>query len=322
MYKIIYLIIFFIILFYILDRIKEIIYNFNNIYINNFNNIYINNFNTIILNYNIYIDNSTFILKHYNLINNIILCRFIKKYEINSNNNINIRYNKNLKFKLFISSNIDYEKYHLNRLIKNINEINIPNNCVHIIIGGYPEEKIEYINEIEIIKVPYRSFEFTSFSYIIKNPDKYDFDYAFFSHDTVIFGNNFYNNIKENINYMNNYNYETMGIDDYYSMNIGLYTKNIILKNKSIINDITIYNNDKKNLFKLKERLILIEDVILYSGKKYNKKNILKEIKYKGKDSNNKIVNLWRKHYINIDIIKIQTNNGINGKVKSIYSPI
>lgn len=242
-------------------------------------------------------------------------------YPFIANNIENMEDNSSSKFHIFISSNIDYEKIHLSRLIENIENINIPNNIVHIIIGGYDKESIEYINNIEIIRVPYRAFEFTPFTYIIKNPDKYDFDYAFFSHDSVTFGENFYNSILKYIHYMNNNNFDTMGIEpNAMSMNIGIYKKNVIFKNVDLINSITIYSNDKDKLFELKNRLVPVEDTILKSGNHYHNNDLYPEVtQYKDYNAEKKLVDLWKKYYKNIDFTKIQTNNG---NIFSISSPI
>ena len=96
-------------------------------------------------------------------------------------------------FHIFIASCYEGLDTQVPRLINNILEVNIPVNFVHFIIGGCPEDKVYYDNGIEMVNVKYRCFEFTPHIYIVNNPDKYDFDFAFFTHDTVKFGKNFYN---------------------------------------------------------------------------------------------------------------------------------
>lgn len=127
-----------------------------------------------------------------------------------------------------------------------------------------PNDNIYYENGIEIINVKYRCFEFTPLIYIVNNSDKYNFDYAFFTHDTVKFGKNFYNTILNDILYLKNTNFHTMKIDNsWLSMNIGIYSKNIILENKNTLLDLSIDTNDKDELMKLKHKLIYYEDFIL-----------------------------------------------------------
>ena len=132
-------------------------------------------------------------------------------------------------FHIFIASCYEGLNIQIPRLINNILEVNIPVNFVHFIVGGCPDNKIYYENGIEIINVTYRCFEFTPHIYIVNNSDKYDFNYAFFTHDTVKFGKNFYNVILEDIICLKNTNFNTMKIENSMpSMNIGIYSKNII----------------------------------------------------------------------------------------------
>jgi hypothetical protein len=120
---------------------------------------------------------------------------------------------------------------------------------------------------------------------------------------------------------MNNNNFDTMGIEpNAMSMNIGVYTKNVILKNSDLINSITIYSNDKDKLFELKNKLVPVEDTILKSGNHFHNNDLYPEVtQYKDYNSEKKLVDLWKKYYKNIDFTKIQTNNG---HIFSISSPI
>ncbi len=165
---------------------------------------------------------------------------------------------------IFIASCYEGLKRQVPRLINNILEVNIPTNFVHFVVGGCPNDNIYYENGIEIINVKYRCFEFTPLIYIVNNSDKYNFDYAFFTHDTVKFGKNFYNTILNDILYLKNTNFHTMKIENSLaSMNIGIYSKNIILENKNTLLDLSIDTNDKDELMKLKHKLLYYEDFIL-----------------------------------------------------------
>jgi hypothetical protein len=117
-------------------------------------------------------------------------------------------------FHIFISSCKEAINTQIPRIIVNINEMNIPKDYVHIIIGGCDNDTVETMNGIEIIKVRYRCFEFTPHIYISKNADKYDFDYAFFTHDTVKFGPLFYSTICKDILEIRNTTYDTKKIEN------------------------------------------------------------------------------------------------------------
>jgi hypothetical protein len=169
-------------------------------------------------------------------------------------------------FHIFISSCFEGLDTQVQRLVKNILESDIPSDFVHFIVGGCPSNEIYYNNGIEFVHVTYRCFEFTPFIYIANNPDKYDFMFAFFTHDTVKFGSNFYQTIKSDICFLKNNSFQTMKIENkpgYPSMNIGVYSKKIILDNKDKILSLKLDTNDPEELMKMKHKLLHYEDFIL-----------------------------------------------------------
>jgi len=218
----------------------------------------------------------------------------------------------NDNFPIFIASCYEALNIQIPRLIDNIIKSNIPTNYVHIIVGGCPDEKIYYKNDILIIHVKYRCFEFTPFVFVINNPDYFNFDYAFFTHDTVEFGTNFYNVIKNDIIHCRNNNYDTMKIEviskEYPSMNIGIYSKNIILKNKDVLSCLPIYSNDYNDIMQLKHKVVSIEDFILNQNSYYNKDNISIIVPTVFKGVNGVISNGLTRTFKRIDFIKYQSN--------------
>lgn len=213
-------------------------------------------------------------------------------------------------FPIIIASCYEALNIQVPRLIDNIIKCNIPTDYVYIIIGGCPDEKIYSINNIEIIHVKYRCFEFTPFVFIINNPDYFNFDYAFLTHDTVSFGNNFYDIIKNDIIHCRNNNYDTMKIETniHPSMNIGIYSKNIILKNKDVLNSLPIYSNDHNDVMQLKYKVVSHEDFILNQNNYYNKDNISIIVPTEFKGVNGVISNGLTRNFTRIDFIKYQSN--------------
>ena len=69
-------------------------------------------------------------------------------------------------YHIFIASCFEGLGVQVPRIIKNIVEVGIPVEYVHIIVGGCPCDKIYYHNGIEIVQVMYRCFEFTPHIYI------------------------------------------------------------------------------------------------------------------------------------------------------------
>ena len=215
-----------------------------------------------------------------------------------------------LHFHIFIASCYEGLDIQVPRLINNILNVNIPLNFVHFIVGGCPNDKVYYENGIEIINVKYRCFEFTPHIYIVNNPDKYNFDYAFFTHDTVTFGKNFYNIILNDISYLKNTNYHGMKIENSLpSMNIGIYSKNIILENKNTLLDLSINTNDKVELMNLKHKLIHYEDFILNKNN-YNNGDSSRNIPQQFIGVNGDVSSGLLRFFERIDFIKYQSNAG------------
>ena len=217
--------------------------------------------------------------------------------------------NRMANYHIFIASCFEGLGVQVPRIIKNIIEVGIPVEYVHIIVGGCPCDKIYYHNGIEIVQVMYRCFEFTPHIYIANCPNKYDFDFAFLTHDTVSFGKNFYNLTKEYIEYMRNNRYDTMRIDiQLPSMNIGIYSKKIIVKNRDKLSEITLYTNDKDELMILKRKLTSYEDFILNQNNYYNPNNISEHIVNVFEGINGVKSNGLIRNFKYIDFVKYQSN--------------
>ena len=211
-------------------------------------------------------------------------------------------------FHIFIASCYEGLDTQAPRLINNILEVNIPVNFVHFIIGGCPEDKVYYDNGIEMVNVKYRCFEFTPHIYIVNNPDKYDFDFAFFTHDTVKFGKNFYNIILKDISHLTKSRFGAMKIDNSLpSMNIGLYRKNIILKSKTTLLELSLNTNDKDELMKMKRKLCSYEDFILNKNN-YNNRDVSINTPRQFTGENGSVSNGLLREFKRIDFIKYQSN--------------
>ncbi len=216
----------------------------------------------------------------------------------------------NNNYHIFIASCYEGLNIQIPRLIKNILDIRtIPLEYVHFIVGGCPEEKTYFQNGIEIVNVKYRCFEFTPLIYVEKNPDKYNFDFAFFTHDTVIFGSNFYDTIKQDIIYMRRTTYDTMKIDtSTLTMNIGIYSKKIILLNKNLLEQICVYNNNPDVLLKLKHILCKHEDYILNQNHYYRQDNVSELIPKILEGINGTKCKGYLRNFRRIDFLKYQSN--------------
>ena len=92
------------------------------------------------------------------------------------------------------------------------------------------------------------------------------------------------------------------------SMNIGIYSKKIILNNKKQLLNLSIDTNDKKYLMKLKHKLINYEDFILDQNNYFDQNNTSSCIVKILEGINGTKTNGYIRVFKNIDFIKYQSN--------------
>lgn len=216
----------------------------------------------------------------------------------------------NTKPHLFIASSVDYEKYHLDRLISNLREVLFPPELIHFIIGGCPEESHEELEDhITIDRVPYRCFEFTPMIFITKNPSRYPFEYGFFAHDTISVGPRFFPYLEEVVASMKSGGVKTAPIElGQHSMNIGVYHRNTLFANQHDLENLCLYTNNTDALWATKNKLMYYEDKILYQGplcRKFSEVPVIELVHYPdgGRHSLRKLFKRW-------DLVKLQQNHG------------
>jgi hypothetical protein len=220
--------------------------------------------------------------------------------------------NKNL---IFISSCIENHTGML-KLIDNITDCNIPPENVHIIVGGADKDSVEYIKNIEVVYVQYRCFEFTPMIYIIKNKDKYDFEYSLFLHDTVYFTKDSWNAIVDTISELSKTQYSTRKAVynklKYPSMNIGIYSKDILFNVdvKNTLLELCCYSNLPNDLYALKSKLVNYEDFILNKNCYPPSTDDIEGpiIEEEIINIKNEKIKIWKRNIHKLKMFKIQTN--------------
>ncbi len=217
---------------------------------------------------------------------------------------------------LVISSNKKYEPIHLGRLVKNIKTTDIPLDKVYIIIGGCEEEAEENIDGIHVFRVKNNSFDYTAMQFICKNPEKIDFNYCFYTHDTVVFGPEFYKKASAIMDACIANNCDTSPVVacisdglSKMSFNIGWYKKKVILSGKEeLLGYLYNENNDRETLWKCKLRAVEYEDFLFKRNTKYNvEKQSLNYIR-KAMTQNNEWIDVRIRKFDYTDFSKFQTN--------------
>jgi len=225
-----------------------------------------------------------------------------------------------MTYHIFIASCVEVIHTNLPRIIKNLEKLNLKN--IHIVIGGCDEESVETNGNIELIKVKYRCFEFTPFIYLCKNVDKYDFEYAFFTHDTVTFGPMFESLLQQKIKYLQDNSYECIRIENNLpSMNIGIYSKECILRNANTLSNICLYTNNDVDLMNMKRTLQGYEDFIFHSSscapsKEAHTSDTAVQMEYV---KNAEYQECHKRYFAHFDFTKYQTNYF---KICSINCPV
>jgi hypothetical protein len=163
---------------------------------------------------------------------------------------------------LLVSTCLEYFDKTIPKLIKNLEEIGYPKNEVLIVSGGEDkEDKIDY-EGVQVVKVPWRCFEFTSLIYVSELSDDNLSDYYFLIHDNVKLEKNFYTNIKiycQKISENNLLGAKLQMHDP--SMNMGIYSKRMFQMFRLNIALFKFYSNNLDFLKFLKKELINYEDI-------------------------------------------------------------
>lgn len=160
--------------------------------------------------------------------------------------------------KYIISSNIDYYKKTYLPIVTSLIDSGIASTDIIMVVGGCSESfTLLNILDINIIQVPYNSFDLTGLIYVAENSEKFlDVNY-FLLHDTCLVGPNF-KRLVEDIPPGIPIKTLREGI----SMNIGMYSLQTLEENKENLAKLKYYPKTKEELQQVKELFVVNEDII------------------------------------------------------------
>lgn len=217
------------------------------------------------------------------------------------------------KLKIVINSYKDNNTA-LNKLISSLKKCkNFSNYEFIVFIGGYYDlngyvlDKEE--DNITYIHCNHNSIDFTGLIGIVDYLPKSD-EYYFYLHDTTVAGENFLNNL----NSINLDNVSSMRLRPSASMNIGIYSNELLHRHKDVFNELK--NNDHNKSQEYKKKGIQYEDELFRkdnNNRLINNKDNLVSVSHPQDFYKNGVMRIIE-HY-DIDLYKIKAN----WKIKNNY---
>jgi hypothetical protein len=190
--------------------------------------------------------------------------------------------------KYIISSNKNYYKNTYLPLITSLIDSNIEVTDILMVVGDCEEDFVlENTLGINIVPVPYNSFDLTGLIYVAENSEKFLDSHYFLLHDTCLVGPNF-KKLAENIQL--NDPIKTLRAD--IAMNIGMYSLQTLVENRSNLDKLKYYPKNKEDLQRIKQIFVINEDIIFKLYEEYCYKN-----SYTGVDSNTMTITMLKDRF-------------------------
>lgn len=154
---------------------------------------------------------------------------------------------KNIAF--VVNSNLKFYHITIPKVIKSLKDCNVTD--IKVIAGGWEKEFEADCQDFTLYATTYDSCDYTTFNYIVDNPDKFkDFDYIFYMHDTCWVGPNFLLNLT---NLMPEEHPSSTMLLNGMSMNIGLYNIQHLINNTDRVRQSKNTDNSLKSLNEWKQ---------------------------------------------------------------------
>jgi hypothetical protein len=160
--------------------------------------------------------------------------------------------------KFLISS---HQKYYINTypvIIQSLLDASInPKDIIMVVGGCSADTKLHNFLNINLIPVEYNSFDLTALIYVGDILDSIQNTHFFLMHDTCLVGSRFKDEVMK-YDMQDLSKFLRLGI----SMNIGLYTKQLITSSKSILDASKFYPQTPEQIQKVKEYFVVHEDIL------------------------------------------------------------
>jgi hypothetical protein len=170
------------------------------------------------------------------------------------------------KKKVVINSNINYYEKTCTTLINSLVKFGVNKEDIILMIGG--AEKIEKFNYhgVESYFLDNNTIDFTAFIGILDLELTNSIDYFFYIHDTTIINSKKFSNVFYRYPLKEHHTYS---IGTFISMNIGFYSKESLIKSKTLIMDTKNTNYSQEAIYASKVLGFEIEDAIFNNSSNF-----------------------------------------------------
>jgi hypothetical protein len=223
---------------------------------------------------------------------------------------------KNTK-KVVINSNINYYEKTCIALIDTLVKYGVKREDIILMIGGAPKiEKFNY-NGVESYFLDNNTIDFTAFIGILDIQIINSIDYFFYIHDTTVIYSNKFANVFYKYPVKKQHAYS---IGTFISMNIGFYSKESLIKSKTLIMSTKNTDYSQEAIYNSKVLCIEMEDAIFKNNFKYRKTifsgysfPIVNQTIYVGQER-------IEENFKQLGILKYKANSDHLGKYKTTLS--
>lgn len=209
--------------------------------------------------------------------------------------------------KIVVNSHINSDVA-LQHLLKSLNDNDVNYCDIIIVIGGYYDlDNYEIIKDknITYIHANHNSIDFTGLITLLELYSNDVQEHYIYLHDTCRIGKNFYNKLRS----IDLTDVSSMKINKHFSMNIGIYSQNIINKFENFLT--SKKNKDKSKCMEFKKNNLQCEDYIFNRDPNNRLLDNYDDWKYTGPvDYYNTGTMRIVEYYPNLDLYKMKANWG------------
>ncbi|RKS13295.1 hypothetical protein [Flavobacterium sp. 120] len=174
---------------------------------------------------------------------------------------------KNYK-KVIINSNVNYYEKTCIALIDSLVKYGVKKDDIILMVGGFSKIEKFYYHGVESYFLDNNTIDFTAFIGVLDLELTNSVDYFFYIHDTTVINSKKFTNVFYKYPVKKQHAYS---IGTFISMNIGFYSKESLIKNKTLIMSAKNTDYSRQGVYNSKVLGFEMEDAIFKNSFKYRK---------------------------------------------------